>query len=89
VRPDTKGVTGVEDLDAQVRFAGQAITGQWDPPTPTQLETLRQAGDKVESFLAELNRFDAGDVAAFRKLVTDARIGLLAEELPLTVGTGQ
>jgi photosystem II stability/assembly factor-like uncharacterized protein len=89
VRPDAKGLTGIEDLADQVLLVSQAITGQWDPPTPTQLETLRQLGEKVERFLAELNRFYAGDVTAFRKQVADARIALLAEEPPLTVGTGQ
>jgi photosystem II stability/assembly factor-like uncharacterized protein len=89
VRPDTKGLTGIEDLAGQVEIVSGAITGQWDPPTPTQLQALRQLGDKVEGFLSELNRFYAGDVAAFRKQVADAKIALLAEEPPITVGTGQ
>jgi photosystem II stability/assembly factor-like uncharacterized protein len=89
LRPDTKGVVPGDDLDDQVRSAGDAIRGQWDPPTPTQLETLRQAGDKVRSCLDELNRLCAGEVATFAKQAADQRIGLFAEEPPLTVGTGQ
>ena len=66
-----------------------ALTGQWDPPSATQLETLRQAADQLDKFLADFNRFCATDLAAFRRQVVDARVGLLPEEPPIAVAKPQ
>ncbi|MBV8199644.1 MAG: hypothetical protein JOZ15_03375 [Acidobacteria bacterium] len=84
-RPDTIGLHEPDDIVDQLAIAGGAITQQWDPPSPTQLETLRQAGDRLDKFLADFNRFCATDVAAFRKQVVEANAGLLAEEPPLAI----
>ena len=69
----------------QIGIAFGAITGQWDPPSPTQLEALRQAGDKLEKVLGDFNRFCATELAAFRQRVAEAKAELLAEEPPITV----
>jgi photosystem II stability/assembly factor-like uncharacterized protein len=85
-RPDTIGIHEPEDIADQVAIAGGAITQQWAPPSPTQLEALRQVAGKLDTFLADFNRFCATDVAAFRKRVIEANVDLLPEEPPIAVG---
>jgi len=84
-RPDAKGILPPDDVADQIGIAFGAITGQWDPPSPTQLEALRQAGDKLEKALGDFNRFCATELAAFRQRVAEAKAELLAEEPPITV----
>jgi photosystem II stability/assembly factor-like uncharacterized protein len=84
-RPDLQGLLPPDDLIDQITIVQGALTSQWDPPSPTQLEGLRQAGDHVERFLDDFNRFSATDLAAFRKQAAEAKVGLLAEEPPLAV----
>jgi photosystem II stability/assembly factor-like uncharacterized protein len=84
-RPDAKGIQPQDDILDQLGIAQGAIAGQWDPPSPTQLEALRQLGDRLDRFLADFNRFEAAEVAAFRKQVVEARIALLPEEEPIAV----
>jgi photosystem II stability/assembly factor-like uncharacterized protein len=85
VRPDAVGIREPDDIADQITIAGGAITQQWDPPSPTQLEVLRQAADRLDKFLDDFNRFCATDVAAFRKQVVEANAGLLAEEPPIAI----
>ena len=84
-RPDAKGIHEPDDAADQIGIAIGALTGQWDPPSATQLETLRQAADQLDKFLADFNRFCATDLAAFRRQVVDAKVGLLPEEPPIAV----
>src|SRR5579864_100185 len=84
-RPDAKGIHEPEDVADQIGITMGALTGQWDPPSATQLETLRQAAVQLDKFLADFNRFCATDLAAFRRQVVDARVGLLPEEPPIAV----
>jgi hypothetical protein len=83
-RPDVQGLLPADDdLMDQIGFATQALASQWAPPSPAQLEALRQVEEKTAHFLADLNHFIATDVAAFRRQANDAKIGLLAEEPPI------
>jgi len=84
-RPDAKGLYEPDDIASQISITGGAITGQWDPPSATQLEALRQTADQLDKFLADFNRFCATDLAAFRKQVVEAKVGLLPEEAPIAV----
>jgi photosystem II stability/assembly factor-like uncharacterized protein len=84
-RPDLTGILEPDDVLDQIQLASGALTSQWDPPSSTQLEVLRQTGDKLDRFLADFNRFYAEDVAAFRKQVVEAKVGLLVEEPPIVV----
>ena len=84
-RPDAKGIHEPEDVTNQIGITMAALTGQWDPPSATQLETLRQAADRLDKFLGDFNRFCAADLAAFRRQVVDAKVGLLPEEAPIAV----
>ncbi|HVT59373.1 MAG TPA: hypothetical protein VHR45_13350 [Thermoanaerobaculia bacterium] len=85
VRLDAKGIQPQENLLAKIGYVGNAVNSQWDPPNPTYLEYLRQAGEQLDRFLADFNRFYATEVAAFRKQIADTKVGLLAEEPPLAV----
>jgi photosystem II stability/assembly factor-like uncharacterized protein len=85
IRPDAKGIPPQDDILDQLSIAGGAIVSQWDPPSPAQLETLRQAGVELDRFLADFNRLYATDVAAFRQQVVAAKLGLLPEEEPIAI----
>jgi hypothetical protein len=84
-RPDAKGIHAPDDVADQIGLTMGALTGQWDPPSATQLETLRQTADQLDKFLADFNRFCATDLAAFRRQVVEAKVGLLPEEPPIAV----
>jgi len=84
-RPDAKGLHEPDDIASQIAITSGAITGQWDPPSATQLEALRQTAEQLDKFLADFNRFCATDLAAFRKQVVEAKVGLLPEEAPIAV----
>ncbi|HEY6321009.1 MAG TPA: hypothetical protein VJA16_05570 [Thermoanaerobaculia bacterium] len=84
-RPDAKGIHAPDDVAGQIGLTMGALTGQWDPPSATQLETLRQTADQLDKFLADFNRFCATDLAAFRRQVVEAKVGLLPEEPPIAV----
>ncbi len=83
--PEAKGLQPPDDVFTQIGYVGGAITAQWDPPSPTQLEYLRQAGAALDRFLADFNRFYATDVAAFRRQVAGAKVELLPAEGPIAV----
>ena len=86
-RPDAAGILEPDDLADQIAITGGAITGQWDPPSANQLEALRQTADQLDKFLADFNRFCTTDLAAFRRQVVEAKVGLLPEEPPIAVAT--
>jgi photosystem II stability/assembly factor-like uncharacterized protein len=55
------------------------ILSSWAPPSPTHLEYLRQAEKRVGDILADVDRFFATDVAAFRKAADAAGVRLLPD----------
>jgi len=84
--PLANGIQPPDDVYSKITYVQSALTAQWDPPSPTQLEYLRQAGDELARFLADFNRFYATDVAAFRREVAGAKIELLPDEPPIAIG---
>jgi hypothetical protein len=54
------------------------VASSWAPPSPTQLERLRQAEARLEKYLADLDAFYAKDVAVFREKAAKEGVGLLA-----------
>ena len=48
-----------------------------DPPTPTQLALFDRAEKALDAYLADLNRFYAEDVEAFRKRIAAAGLELM------------
>jgi photosystem II stability/assembly factor-like uncharacterized protein len=85
IRPDAKGIPPQDDFMDQLGIVQGAVGGQWDPPSPAQLETLRQLGEQLDRFLADFNRFEAGALADFRKQVAAAGFALLPDEAPIAV----
>ena len=85
VPQDTKGI--VEDRTAlnRVEYASRAIGFAWGKPTPNSQAYLEAAETAVKGVLADYNKLFAEDVAAFRKQVSEAGIGLLAEGKPIEV----
>ncbi|HKI03719.1 MAG TPA: hypothetical protein VKK31_17195 [Thermoanaerobaculia bacterium] len=70
------GIQPATDALSDLGYFGYTLEST-EPPSPTHLEYLRQAEAKVQSVLADFNRFFETDVAAFRKQVDDAGIRLL------------
>ncbi len=72
IQPDTDALT-------KVYYLYGYILSTWEPPSPTNLEYLRQAEAGTQAVLADFNRFFETDVAAFRKQVDDANVRLLPD----------
>jgi photosystem II stability/assembly factor-like uncharacterized protein len=76
-----QGIKGIVDESGvaftQVQEARRAIESSWDAPNATQLAGLDHAEALAKAALAEVDRLWAEDVAAFRKRVEGAGIGLL------------
>ena len=83
--PDENGIQPPDDVYSKLSYVQNALTSSWDPPSPTQLEYLRQTAADLDRYLDDLNRFYATDVAAFRKQAAAAKIELLPEEPPIAV----
>lgn len=75
--PETKGITADTDVLSQAARPLFYVQSSLDAPSPTHLELLRQAEARVDAFLAELDKFFEADLAAFRKQVEEAKLGLL------------
>ena len=61
----------------KVWVAVDSLQTSFDPPSPTQLALLKIAEDSLTSYLTDLDRFYAVDVAAFRKQVAAAGLELI------------
>ncbi len=78
--PETaRGITEDTDLESKVGYVARAIGSSWDAPTPANLAYLSQAEELAAEVFAEVNRFFAEDVAAFRTKVQGAGVQLLPD----------
>ena len=77
--PETKGIAPDLDVYSRIGEAYYFLSSSMDPPSPTQRELLKQAGARLAAFQAELEKFFATDVAAYRKLAAEAKIALFPE----------
>jgi photosystem II stability/assembly factor-like uncharacterized protein len=84
---DTVGLVAESDAVSHLGYVRGYLTDTWAPPSPTHLEYLRQAEEEIQGLLADFNRFYDTDVAAFRRQVEAAKIGLLPEAEKLEVKT--
>jgi photosystem II stability/assembly factor-like uncharacterized protein len=71
-----------DKVTEHVWAAVDSLQTSFDPPSSAQLERLRIAEEALGPYLAELDRFYAVDVAAFRKQVAAAGLELIREEPP-------
>jgi len=76
---DTPGIQPETDALTKVYYTYGYVLSTWEPPSPSNLEYVRQAETVVQAVLADFNRFFETDVAAFRKQADDAKIRLLPE----------
>jgi hypothetical protein len=76
VPPDTKGIVADTTALSRLFFAFGSSTSSWDPPNPTQTEMLRTGRAQLEAALAAVQRLMAADVAAYRRQVDEAGMGL-------------
>ncbi|HEY7516084.1 MAG TPA: hypothetical protein VIC87_16465, partial [Vicinamibacteria bacterium] len=75
--PEQKGIVAREQVLSDVTRALGYVLSSWDPPSPTQLEHLEKAEERLAAFRREAEAFFAKDVAAFRDQVEAAGLGLL------------
>ncbi|MGE0452045.1 MAG: hypothetical protein AB7O37_07405 [Vicinamibacteria bacterium] len=81
----TKGIAPENDAMTALSYASGYAGSSLDPPSPTQLEHVARAEAKLDGVLKELNAFFEKEVAAYRKQVQDANVGLLPALPPLTL----
>jgi photosystem II stability/assembly factor-like uncharacterized protein len=73
------------DFESRIGGTARGIGSSWDPPTPAQLAYLDREEKDLNVALADLNKFFAEDVAAFRAKVRDVKIELLPDTAPLQI----
>ncbi|HTQ79732.1 MAG TPA: hypothetical protein VMM92_07025, partial [Thermoanaerobaculia bacterium] len=81
--PDTKGLLDDNTVFGKIGYVSQALATSMAPPTPSQLDYLRQAGEAVDGYLTDLNHFFGAEVAAFRNSAAAEKLELLPELPPL------
>jgi photosystem II stability/assembly factor-like uncharacterized protein len=81
--PSTVGIVAENDAFSKVTTAERYLQSSWSPPSPSHEAYLAEARTALEGVMTEINAFDAGQVAAFRRLVAERAIRLLPEAEPL------
>ena len=76
--PEAAGISARNRVAQELQSAAGNVASSWAPPSPTQLERLRQAEARLAKYLAELDAFYAKDVAQFREKAAKEGVGLLA-----------
>jgi hypothetical protein len=75
--PDTKGIPPDDEVMAPIQQAGWFIDSSWGPPSPTHLAYLDLAANRLAALQKDLDAFFAAEVAAYKKQVEEAKVGLL------------
>ncbi|HJS58176.1 MAG TPA: hypothetical protein VKA01_08760 [Vicinamibacteria bacterium] len=75
--PESKGLLPDTDVVSLVGLASWQLQSSWEPPSPTQLQHLARAEEKLAAFQKDLEALFAKDVAEFRAKVGEAKLGLL------------
>ena len=81
--PSTVGIVAENDAFSKVTTAERYLQSSWSPPSPTHEAYLAEARAALEGVLTEINAFDAGPLAAFRRQVAERSVRLLPEAEPL------
>jgi hypothetical protein len=85
VGPDVKGIVDDQTLLARIGSADFPVLSSWAAPSATARAFLDQAEAAARKTLADVNKLFAEDVAAFREKVEAAKIGLLADQTPISI----
>ncbi len=75
--PEQKGIVPREQVLAVVARSLNYVQSSWAPPSPTHLEHLKLAEERLDAFRREAEGFFEKDVTAYRKQVEEAGLGLL------------
>ncbi len=75
--PEQKGIVPREQVLSDITRSLNSVQSSWEPPSPTQLELLKRAEERLEAFRREADAFFEKDVTAYRKQVEEAGLGLL------------
>lgn len=67
------------------RAAFGALGGYYEAPTPQALETLREARQRLDAYVARYNALVAGDVAAYNRLAAQKGAPVLVTAGPVSV----
>jgi hypothetical protein len=85
VAPDVKGIVDDQSLLARIDAGTFPVLSGWSAPSATAKVSLEQAEAAAKKTLADVNKLFAEDVAAFREKVAAAKIGLLADQPPISI----
>lgn len=75
--PEAKGLLPDTDVVSLLSLANEQLASSWEPPSPTQMQHLARAEEKLAEFQKDLDAFFAKDVAEYRGKVAEANLGLL------------
>jgi hypothetical protein len=76
--PEEAGIPARNRVAQDLQAVAGNLASSWAPPSPTQIERFRQAEERLEKALADLDAFYAREVAAFREKAAKEGVGLLA-----------
>jgi hypothetical protein len=75
--PEAKGILPDTDAWSRIQLANFFVQSSWDPPSPTQLQHVSQAEEKLAAVQKQVEAFFAKEVAEYRAKLAEAKIGLL------------
>jgi photosystem II stability/assembly factor-like uncharacterized protein len=81
--PGVKGIVEQNDARAKVRSVSRSLGSSWEAPTEAQRLYMNEARAKVNEAVGALNRFIAGDLAAFTEEVRGRNLELLRPVEPV------
>jgi hypothetical protein len=76
--PEDAGIPAQTRVANDLQVASRSLTSSWAPPSPTHLERLRKAEERLTTYLDDLDAFFAKDVAAFREKAAKEGVALFA-----------
>jgi photosystem II stability/assembly factor-like uncharacterized protein len=82
---EVRGIPPVDDALSQIQTAQWLLSSTFDRPTAAQTAYLAEAETTLKAAVAEVNKFLAEDLAAFRKKLQESDLRLLPELPPLAV----
>jgi photosystem II stability/assembly factor-like uncharacterized protein len=85
IGPDVKGIVEDRTVLSRIDAGSFPVLSSWNAPSATAKVAVEQAEAAARSVLADVNKLFAEDVAAFREKVAAAKIGLLADQPPISI----
>jgi hypothetical protein len=75
--PEERGILARTRVAHDLQTASSGINSSWAAPSPTQLERLKRAEERLSAYLVDVDSFFAKDVTGFREKALKEGVALL------------